>query len=149
MLDQPNMRGNGLPRFKVSRKRVYNFPKEMLNLSFRADGIVHMWGGEGSGTWEASAHSCPLRGTVQVPSLFPAWFSSTETPHKDSLTLQNMNMYRGTNNQIYSRFFFHLLLKHKTLATAREKRLSKANLSSSSDCLLLHVFFTYLDSYWF
>lgn len=119
MLDQPNMRGNGPPWFKVSRKRVYNFPQEIINLSFGADCRVDLRG-KGSGTWKASSHSPLLRGTVQVPSLFPACFSSTETPHKDSLTVYNMNMSRGTSNQIYSRFFFHLL-KQKTLAIGREK----------------------------
>lgn len=49
MLDQPNMRGNGIPWFKVSRKRVYDFPKEIINLSFRADCIVHV---RGRGIWD-------------------------------------------------------------------------------------------------
>lgn len=72
MLDQPNMRGNGLPWFKVSRKRVYNFPKEMLNLSFRADGIVHV---RGRGIWDLESLCSFLSPTrdsasaITVPSM--------------------------------------------------------------------------------
>lgn len=91
----------------------------MIHLSFGAACRVDLRG-KRSGTWKASSHSPFLRGTVQVPSLFPACFSSTETQHKDSLTVYNMNMSRGTSNQIYSRFFFHLL-KQKILAIGREK----------------------------
>jgi len=44
MLEQPSMRGNGLPWFEVLSTRLYSFIKEMLTLSFGADCIVHVRG---------------------------------------------------------------------------------------------------------
>lgn len=66
----------------------------------------------------------PISYKGQVPSLFPACFSSTETPHKDSLTLRTWTCPTGTNNQA----LLHLLLKHKILATDREKEAKQSKL---------------------